>query len=135
MVRLYTVAPAAKAIERNRGSAKSWKGLIKTFISVERTGSDRTERQVYACNKHITAQKAESLIRNHWKVENKLHLVLDVVLREDAQKKSKSTQARALINALAYNLLRRQAPEGGWKEVMVSNCQNMLNMLTIKGLR
>lgn len=135
MARLYTVAPAAKAIERNRSSAKLWKGLIKTFISVERTGSDRTERQVYACNKHITAQKAESLIRNHWNVENKLHLVLDVVLREDAQKKSKSTQARALINALAYNLLRRQAPEGGWKDVMVSNCQNMLNMLTIKGLR
>ena len=50
--------------------------------------------------------------------------MLDVSLRENAQRKSGFAQARALINALACNLLRRAAPKGGWRQEMIKNCQD-----------
>ena len=67
-------------------------------------------------------------------MENKLHLTLDRCLMEDAARRSKFARARALINALAHNLLRRNAPGGGWKVERMLNCQSLDRALGYEGV-
>ncbi len=47
-------------------------------------------------------------IRNHWGIENKLHWVLDVQLKEDDDQKSERKSARsfALLKRIALNIVR-----------------------------
>ena len=49
-------------------------------------------------------------IRNHWKIENKLHWTLDVTFREDASRirKNQAPENFALLRRLALNLLNRE---------------------------
>ena len=42
VARLYVVAPAEAALKRTRSTAKGWRGLIKTFVMVERSGAEPT---------------------------------------------------------------------------------------------
>ena len=60
-------------------------------------------------------------IRNHWGIENKLHWVLDVVMKEDDSAKRQGYAARnySLVNKIALNLLRKNQKK-------VSNCLNFI---------
>ena len=52
-------------------------------------------------------------IRNHWNIENKLHWILDVHLKEDDDQKSERKSARsfALLKRIALNTLRSKDPK------------------------
>ena len=50
------------------------------------------------------------VIRTHWEIENKVHWVLDVAMREDENRarKDHSAENLALIRKLTLNLIRRE---------------------------
>ena len=70
-----------------------WSDLLGTVIRVERdvltrsasTGFWRrsTETAFHLCNTAITADRAATAIRDHWKIENTLHYSRDVTKGED----------------------------------------------------
>ena len=54
----------------------------------------------------IRAKEALEIKRNHWKIENTLHHVLDDVLREDRSSARKSKNNLAVIRKYVYNILK-----------------------------
>ncbi|RMH15866.1 MAG: ISAs1 family transposase [Gammaproteobacteria bacterium] len=56
------------------------------------------------------AQRLNRAIRTHWEIENKVHWVLDVAMREDENRarKDHSAENLALIRKLVLNLVRRE---------------------------
>ena len=66
--------------------AQEWSGL-KRCISVERhgtrSGKAYAERQYYISSATLSAEAFYWIIRRHWRIENQLHWVKDVVFEED----------------------------------------------------
>ena len=69
----------------------------------------------------MSAKETLETKRNHWKIENSLHHVLDDLFREDRSSARKSKNNLAVIRKIAYNLLRiailREKPESGPTEM------------------
>lgn len=133
VTRSYRAVPAAAPLRRRRG-CREWTSWLKTFVSVERTSGETTERRLYACTRKIDAREAERLVRGHWDVENRFHLTLDRCLGEDASRKSGFARVRTLLNAFAHNLLRRNAAAGGWRIEMMLNNRSLDRLFDYKGL-
>jgi len=95
--------------------AKDWVGA-KSVIAVETISSkdNDPERSVsaewryYLSSHSADNKKMPDYIRHHWGIENKLHWVLDVQLKEDDDQKSerKSTRSFALLRRVALNIVR-----------------------------
>ena len=94
------------------GISEEWIGL-KRLIRVERTvtckGKKRQETAYYISS--LSTRKAEVFakhIRNHWGIENRLHWVKDVIMKEDTSKTAKGYAAEniALLRNIAINLFR-----------------------------
>lgn len=93
---------------------KDWKDL-KTVVAVESiTSKDNDPSQkvtaawrYYITNHHHLDRTLPGYIRNHWGIENKLHWVLDVQMREDDDKKieKKSVRSFALLKRTAINIV------------------------------
>ena len=91
--------------------AKRWKNL-KTVVKITSTrefsGKIETQERFY-----ISSLDAKNdfnkYIRSHWEVENKLHWVLDMVFREDEQRKRAKHAAAnfAIVRKIVFNLLRK----------------------------
>ena len=94
------------------GIDPSWRG-IKSLIRVERTGTraGKPYNQIvcYISSLIQTAQDFSCGIRGHWSIENRLHWIKDVVLKED-DSKIRLVNAPAnlsIVRAIAINVLRR----------------------------
>ena len=72
-------------------------------------------------SREMSAQETLKIKRNHWKIENSLHYVLDGLFREDRSSARKSKNNLAVIRKIAYNLLRiailREKTESGPTEM------------------
>ena len=72
-------------------------------------------------SRRMSAQETLETKRNHWKIENSLHHVLDELFREDRSSARKSKNNLAVIRKIAYNLLRiailREKTESGPTEM------------------
>ena len=72
-------------------------------------------------SRRMSAQETLETKRNHWKIENSLHHVLDDLFREDRSSARKSKNNLAVIRKIAYNLLRiailREKTESGPTEM------------------
>ena len=85
---------------------------LTTLIRVEATreiiGQRSTERRYYISSARLSAAGALAAIRGHWRIENSLHWVLDVVFREDLSRLRQGHGARnmALVRHFALNLIR-----------------------------
>jgi predicted transposase YbfD/YdcC len=85
---------------------------LATLIRVEATreiaGQSSMERRYYISSAALSAARALAAIRGHWRIENSLHWVVDVVFREDLSRLRKGHGARnmALVRHFALNLLR-----------------------------
>jgi len=95
-----------------KGISKEWIAL-KTLIRVERKvtckGIDRQETAYYISS--LPTGKAEIFakhIRNHWGIENRLHWVKDVSMKEDQSKTAKGHAAEniSILRNIAINLFR-----------------------------
>ena len=90
----------------------AWPGL-KSVIKVEsrREIGDKieTETRFYLASAVLTAIVAAAFVRGHWGIENSLHWVLDMVMRDDESRVRTGNAAAnlAIIKHIAYNLIRR----------------------------
>lgn len=94
---------------------RDWLGA-KTVVAVETISSKNNdlnrnvtaEWRYYLSSHKCSNKNLPGYIRNHWGIENKLHWVLDVHLREDDDQKSERKSARsfALLKRIALNIVR-----------------------------
>lgn len=75
-----------------------WTG-IKSIVKVERVSTDKNTGDVttgiryYISSNEFDAQGHSRYIRHHWRIENQLHWVLDVVFAEDDSRRRKGQSA------------------------------------------
>ncbi len=92
-----------------------WKGLCSIIkIEAERyiksTGETQRETRYYISSLQGDAQQSNRSIRDHWKIENSLHWILDVAFKEDQDRKRTGNAAQnfSVINRIALNLLKNE---------------------------
>jgi predicted transposase YbfD/YdcC len=90
----------------------SLQGLVR--IESERyhkaTGKIEREIRYYITSLKPDAARLNSVIRQHWGIENKLHWVLDVGFGEDLDRKRAGHAAQnfSVLNRIALNLLKQE---------------------------
>jgi predicted transposase YbfD/YdcC len=94
---------------------KDWSSA-KTVVAVETISSKdndpnhkvSTEWRYYLSSHECNDKRLPDYIRNHWSIENKLHWVLDVHLKEDYDQKAERKSARSfsLLKRIALNIVR-----------------------------
>jgi predicted transposase YbfD/YdcC len=92
---------------------EDWPGLaavlaVETIRGVSGTGKVTAEVRHYLSSAELPPEALAAAIRNHWRIENGLHWVLDVGFHEDASRVRERTAARnlALLRRIALNLAR-----------------------------
>jgi len=114
-----TVSVVSARTHLARGLWRAWLGL-RTLVKVVReiteraTGKVSVEVSYYISSMKPNAKRIGRAIRSHWKIENGLHWVLDVVFREDARKLYERTAGEnvGFLNRLALSLLRGDEGKG-----------------------
>lgn len=93
---------------------EDWKNL-KSIVMIlsERTLPDKPpsmEKRYYISSLPANALRIAHAIRAHWGIENKVHWILDVALREDEQTANAGNIAEnmSLIRRIALNLLKQE---------------------------
>jgi predicted transposase YbfD/YdcC len=88
-----------------------WLGLqsIIKITSTREIKDKTTTEERYYISSLDTEQHFNQYIRNHWGVENSLHWTLDMVFREDEQRKRNKMAAEnfAIVRKIAINLLKK----------------------------
>ena len=93
--------------DRARGEGLRSVAAVESVREVK--GQQRVERRRYLSSWPVDVAKLARAVRGHWKIENQLHWVLDVVFGED-QSRARTGQAAenlAATRRLAINLLRQ----------------------------
>lgn len=90
-----------------------WEGLktVGMVEAIREVGEVRTvERRYYLSSLPLGVETFARAVRGHWGVENKLHWVLDVQMREDQSRARTGHAAEnlATLRRLALNLLKRE---------------------------
>ena len=90
-----------------------WEGLksVGMVEAIREIGAQRTvERRYYLSSLPLGVETFARAVRGHWGVENKLHWVLDVQMREDQSRARAGYAAEnlATLRRLALNLLKRE---------------------------
>lgn len=86
---------------------------LASIIRVERSGTrggkSFREQHFYISSCRTTAEVFGQRVRDHWAIENGLHWVKDVVLKEDActSRAGQAPQNAALLRSIAVTLFRR----------------------------
>ena len=98
------------------GTLADWPGLatvvaVETIRGIPGRGKVKAEIRHYLSSARLPPEALAAAIRNHWRVENGLHWVLDVTFREDASRVRERNAARnlALLRRIALNLARADA--------------------------
>ncbi|HTW70327.1 MAG TPA: ISAs1 family transposase [Acetobacteraceae bacterium] len=110
--RTAEVFRAARAV-----AATEWKPLVKHVVRITRdvlhrnatTGLWRSTSEVayYLANHPTSARRANTAVRGHWHIENKLHYTRDVTFLEDQSRIRRNPGVSARLRSFAYNILRR----------------------------
>jgi predicted transposase YbfD/YdcC len=93
-----------------------WPGLaavpaVETIRGIPGRGRVTAEIRHYLSSARLPPERLAAAIRDHWRIENGLHWVLDVTFREDASRVRERNAARnlALLRRIALNLARADA--------------------------
>jgi predicted transposase YbfD/YdcC len=91
--------------------SKDWKGLqqvVAVYRKVKDNGKQREETAYFISSQNGNAFLYEEGIRSHWQIENSLHWVKDVTLKEDASKirMGNAPQNISTIKNIGINLFR-----------------------------
>ncbi len=91
--------------------ANDWSGLsnigmVESFRTID--GKTSTSKRYYIISGEITVGKFARNTRDHWRVENNLHWVLDVNYREDENRvrKDNASENLALLRRLTLNMIK-----------------------------
>jgi len=101
--------PEYRAYLRQAGRWTKLTSLIKlTTVRVTPTKTE-THTHYFISSWQASAQSFLNAIREHWQIENGLHLVLDIAFREDESRirKDHAPQNMVVLRHLALNLLKR----------------------------
>lgn len=91
-------------------------------------GKETRKVRYYISSLSSDPQRLLHVVRRHWAIENELHWVLDIALKEDASRvrKDKAPENFGVLRHIALNLLKQEkAAKGGihakqlqaaWKE-------------------
>jgi predicted transposase YbfD/YdcC len=95
------------------GTLAGWPDLravlaVETIRGIPGRGKVTAEIRHYLSSAELPPEALAAAVRNHWRVENGLHWVLDVGFREDASRIRERNAARnlALLRKIALNLVR-----------------------------
>lgn len=92
---------------------------LKSLVRVDRCGSRGSEpyaeRHFYISSLFSTAQELGEVVRGHWEIENGLHWVKDVVMKEDGcrTRAGQAGQNLALLRTMAVTVYRI----GGYRSI------------------
>ena len=90
----------------------SLQGLVRIESERYHKATGKTEREIryYITSLRPDAARLNSVIRQHWGIENKLHWVLDVGFSEDLDRKRAGHAAQnfSLLNRIVLNLLKQE---------------------------
>lgn len=97
-------------------AANAWEGLQTIgMVEAERiiNGKVEQETRYYISSREPDAQAFGERVRKHWSIENALHWILDVAMREDEarMRKNHSAENMAVIRHIAINLLKKEKTE------------------------
>jgi predicted transposase YbfD/YdcC len=89
-------------------------GKITATREDKATGIVQTQDRYYLLSRVMPAQEFLELVRAHWTIENSLHWVLDVVLREDhaRARKDHAPANLAILRHLALNTIKANQDKG-----------------------
>lgn len=111
--RTCSVIDDLSMIEQNN----QWKGLhniikIESERYMKSTGETQRETRYYISSAKGDGDQFNRNIRDHWKIENSLHWILDVAFNEDQSHKRAGNAAQnfSVINRIALNLLKNDTP-------------------------
>jgi predicted transposase YbfD/YdcC len=89
----------------------SLQGLVRIESERYHKAPGKTEREIryYITSLRPDAARLNSVVRQHWGIENKLHWVLDVGFGEDLDRKRAGHAAQnfSVLNRIALNLLKQ----------------------------
>jgi predicted transposase YbfD/YdcC len=97
-----------------------WVG-IQSLVEIESTrdikGKVSIEKRFYISSLPPRAKELASYIRGHWGIENKLHWLLDVVLKEDASRirTKNGPKNLATLRHAALNLVKQDPAKGSFR--------------------
>jgi predicted transposase YbfD/YdcC len=97
---------------------KEWTGL-KTLVKIESERfiqiENKTQREIryYISSLQVDAKTMNNKIREHWRIENKLHWILDVNFGEDSSSRRIGNSAKNfnLVSKIAMSLLSKENSE------------------------
>jgi predicted transposase YbfD/YdcC len=122
--------------------ASEWASL-KALVRIESeryhkaTGKIEREIRYYITSLSPDAARLNSVIRQHWGIENKLHWVLDVGFGEDLDRKraGHSAQNFSILNRIALNLLKQEkSSTRGIKGKRLKAAWNIQYLLKLLGI-
>ena len=89
---------------------KELKSIVKIESKQEINGKVSEEIRYYISSLDATAQKMNTYVRAHWCVETKLHWILDVSFKEDANRTRTDNSAEnlSIVRRIALNLLKAE---------------------------
>ena len=66
------------------------------------------EQRYYIASRNLAPAEVAEAVRSHWAIENQLHWVLDVTMKEDAStvRKDNAPENMSLLKKIILNLLR-----------------------------
>jgi predicted transposase YbfD/YdcC len=119
------------------GTLADWPGVravlaTETIRGIPGRGKVTAEIRHYLSSAKLPSEALAAAIRNHWRVENGLHWVLDVTFREDASRVRDRNAGRnlALLRRIALNLaraehtrsasLRRKRKQAAWDDTYMA---------------
>jgi predicted transposase YbfD/YdcC len=101
------------------------------------TGKIEREIRYYITSLNPDAARLNSVIRQHWGIENKLHWVLDVGFGEDLDRKRAGHAAQnfSILNRIALNLLKQdKSSKRGIKGKRLKAAWNIPYLLKLLGI-
>ncbi len=98
----------------------------KVFNTKKKNWRDKDDASYYISTKIMSAKEINTIIRNHWGIENRNHYVKDVTMREDYSRIRVKPQNMVRLRSFALNIMRFN----GVKNIVEEQDINAFNFAT-----
>lgn len=123
--RRYTIMPLPESMAQFAGKWSGLRSIGQVIRTVQRGGEESCEVSYYITSLPAKVRLFCDSVRNHWRIENELHWVMDVVFGEDASRirdghaaENMSFLRRFVISLLKQDTsrdsLKRKRKKAGW---------------------